>query len=625
MLRESRRFASVLFVIVSLLAFPTSALALQNTLASDDIKLRPYVDGIVYRHMDNVESEITSLLNHAIDFVLDDETFLRHMLDNPDEMTLLDQDPDIDLHQTTGNGYWCIDFGYGDNYPMNFSGFRRAFAYAFDKTRVTTEYPAGFFSVHDSVVPNTSSFCIENELDWSYYTDQSEIGNQILDDLGFAINSTTGWRDAPNGEPFLINIGPLEVSPMLPNRMDYPEILYTIMFEARDALNRLHIDAECEYLWAGIVDLEMVVHDIYFCDNNIDWLGDDQTFRSFSNATFEMYQDNLLHGTSYDEVFDTGAEIQRILHYNVPRLVVCTGLRIQPYRTEKFEGHVEDVIRGISGIWSLCNIQNKMGSTDSIIRIGFHHDVEVLNIYTADISDTKPFLESLWPTLFTVGPNMEFIPNLATSITSETHADNSAVPDGHTQITVDLLHNATWSDGVHLTAEDVVFTVTYEYESGLFGNPAVLEMENLVAAYAPTSTKAVFVYNTESYWHQFNRATRYIIPKHIFNDIDGVGYENWNAWNPVLNPEDPHVTCGPFVIKDETVVVEQDHLYSFEMIKNPKYYNTKPYENETETQTTPEIPFPWSDFTLGMLLSTTVCVIVILIIDRWKGKIRTDL
>ncbi len=54
--------------------------------------------------MDNVESEITSLLNHAIDFVLDDETFLRHMLDNPDEMTLLDQDPDIDLHQTTVTG-----------------------------------------------------------------------------------------------------------------------------------------------------------------------------------------------------------------------------------------------------------------------------------------------------------------------------------------------------------------------------------------------------------------------------------------------------------------------------------------------------------------------------------------
>ncbi|MGD9395776.1 MAG: ABC transporter substrate-binding protein [Candidatus Thorarchaeota archaeon] len=631
-MREKRRFVSVLFVIISLLAFTTSAVALQNTLASDYIKLRPYIDRIVYRYWPNAEYEIRALLDNEFDLVLDDETFLRYMLDNPDEMILLDQDPDIDLHKTTGNGYWCIDFDYGDNYPMNISGFRRAFAYAFDKTRVITEYPAGLFSVHDSVVPNTSSFCIETELDWNYYSDQSEIGNQILDDLGFAINSTTGWRDAPNGDPFRIDIGPLDTSTYIPNNMDYPPIFFSIAYAAKDALNELHVNAECEFMWFVPECCEMVIHDTYFCDNNIDWLGDDQTFTSFSNSTFELYLDDLLYGTSYDAVYDAGAEIQRILHYNVPRLVVCTGLRIQPYRTDRFEGHVDDVIRGISGIWSLCNIHNKTGSTAGGVRIGFQQDVDDLNIYTTDFSDARPFLENLWPTLFTVGPNLELIPNLATSITSETHADNAAVPDGHTRITVDLLQNATWSDGVPLTAEDVVFTVTYEYESGRYGNPAVFEMENLVAAYAPTSTKAVFEYNTESYWHQFNRATRYIIPKHIFNDIDGVGFENWNAWDPVFpsNLDEVDVTCGPFVIDDYSTTWEwRQILFKLDMKTNPDYYyaaRSLP-ENDTSTQspTTPGTPYQWNRFLFGFYASTLVWVSVMLIFIIWKERIPRNL
>ena len=506
---------------------------------------------------------------------------------------------------------------------MNISGFRRAFAYAFDKTKVTAEFADGLFSVHDSIVPITSEFCIEDELDWNYFTNRTDIGNQILDELGFEINSTTGWRDAPNGEPFTIEFSAKSYSPpsFWPS---YLLIVRSIANAAAEALNTLHIYTSYPGIYVGGFypqhRADMYIHDTYFSGNNIDWLGHDQPFISFTNATFETTLENLLSGTSYDAVFEAGAEIQRILHYNVPRLVVCSGLLIQPYRTDSFTKMIEDISRGISGIWSLCNMHSNSGSPGGTIRIGFLQNLRNLNIYTVDSPKARALLETILPTLYTLGPNLELIPNLATSMISETHADNSAIPEGHTRITVDILSNATWSDGEPLTAVDVAYTVTYEYMSGTYGNPAAQELRDLLTAYAPTSTRVIFEYDTESYWHQFDRATRFIIPKHIFNDLDGIGYEEWNTWNPVFDSDEPLMTCGPFVIDYDSVIIDKwNKLIELEMTRNPNYYYTARNlpENETETQspTTPGTQYPLNRFLIGFYASTMVWVMIILIIE----------
>ncbi|MHA2024665.1 MAG: ABC transporter substrate-binding protein [Candidatus Thorarchaeota archaeon] len=593
---------------------------MQNTTTSDELQLRPYIDRIVYRHTDDVDTEIILLLSNQIDTVL---SFY-----NPEDMLILDQDPDIDLFRTTGNGYWCIDFDCGNNYPVNISGFRRAFAYAFDKTSVISEFPTGQYSVHDSVVSSMSSFCIENELGWHYYTNRADIGNQILDDLGFTINSTTGWRSDPNGESFKIDIDAESYSTYFPPT--YLPIVHSIANAAKDAFNELHIDAQNyvgNFLLQPPTPVDLLVHDTYFDDNDIDWLGNDQSLISFSNASFNLYLDDLLFRTSYDAVFEAGAEIQRILHSNVPRLVVCSELLVQPYRTDKFTGLIEDVRRGVSGIWSLCNMRNTPGNTGGTVRIGFHDHIHSFNFYTDYAQRSKTFLDNIWPTLFTIGPNMELIPNLATYMRSETHADNSAVPEGHMRVTVDILHNATWSDGVPLTAEDVVFTLLYEIESEAFGNPAARNLQTLAACFSPTPNRVVFEYNTESYWHQFNRATSYLLPKHVFNDIDGIGYEGWDTWNPVFNPDVPLVTCGPFIIDEEFFMIDDDHqdLIALEMVRNPNYYyyvnRTNPVdETELQTSTTPGTLYPLSRFSLGFYSSITICVIIILFLDHRREK-----
>ncbi len=592
---------------------------------SGDIQNGPFIDKVVYKFVEEADLSY-ALLNYEADLLLGSIDI--------DELMVLDLDPNIELYQGFVNGYWCIDIDCRDWYdaPLNSSDFRRAFAYAFDKTRVISEIMGGFSRPHDSIVPYGSPFCIEEEFDWHYYTNQAEIGNQILDDLGYEIDPATGWRKSPSSDDFV-----------------YVNVCYyssqekttgAIAQAAADALNELHVRVDVSplndrfYFWPPpCTPIHMLVHDANYYTHNLDWIGNtywtefsdvDRFFwlpHHFTNSTFDLYLEDLLSETSYSAVYDAAAEIQKLIHYNVPRLVICPKILLQPYRTDKFTGLIEDVNRGVSGLWSLCNMHSKTGSSGGSVRIGSSYMTESFNIYTADSYFSRPFLENLWPTLYSIGPNMELILNLATSITTETHADNPRVSEGHTRITMDIIHNATWSDGWPLTAEDVVFTIIYELESESFGNPAAQELRGLVYAAVQTPTRVVFEYDTESYWHSFNHAGRYIIPKHIFYGTDGIGIDGWETWNPVFNESQPHVTCGPFIMDSATSLV-------CEMTKNPIYYyeaGTLP-ENETTPSTSPSLTggefSPLQLITIGATISSSAVIVSgsIMIIRKQRNK-----
>ena len=159
-------------------------------------------------------------------------------------------------------------------------------------------------------------------------------------------------------------------------------------------------------------------------------------------------------------------------------------------------------------------------------------------------------LSELWPSLYKYSPDATPWPDLAQSMLTETHASNPSVPEGHTRFTIDILENATWSDGVPLTAQDIAFTFMYLMESALYGNPAASQLGDLFSAYAPTTYRVVFEFETESYWNFGKFAFQHIIPEHIFNNVTGIGYAGWEDWNPVFDPTDPNVNCGPFILTD---------------------------------------------------------------------------
>ena len=514
-----------------------------------NLNVGPFVDRVVYKVITNQDQRILALQAGEIDM---DLNFF-----DPVYLSVLDADPDIDIFEAVRNGYGQITINC-DKYPLSISGLRRAFAFAFDKKRVTSDIFEGHNIEHDSLVPAPNSWCIEDELDWHYYTNQSDIGNQILDNLNFSIDPGTGYRLAPDGTPFDIVI-------------EYGSGAFSAGQIAQigvDALRSLHIDSRAVAASFNDYIARMNYHEEYdmvfyaqdFASNNVDWLAYDywsefaddiyQNPSNFRNATYDSWRDQLLYGATYEEAYEAATEMQKILHHNVPRLVVFENTFMQGYRNDRFTGHVPDMGQYITGRWTMRKIHKLDGTRGGTVAVGISQEPLTFNIFTTSTQSAISILEETCPSLFTYGPDLTPHPYLAEQMIVETHEDNAAVPDGHTRFTVDIIQNATWTDGTPITAEDVAFTFTYAIESGEYENPILGHLTDLQAAYTPTPYRVVLEFNTESYWHLSNFAFDFVIPKHIFSDVDGIGYEGWEYWNPVFHPADPNVNCGPFVLTD---------------------------------------------------------------------------
>lgn len=531
---------------------------------AQDLETGPFIDKLVYRILPTAEQRFLAMEAGEIEM---DTGF------SYDYLNALGWDPDVNVYETTRNGYMYIDINCRE-FPLNMSEFRRAFAYAFDKTQVRAEAPYIEQQVHDSVLPLRNPWCIEDNLEPHYYYDNSSLGNQILDSLGFVINASTGYRTKPDGQPFKIYVEYLETMPEVGNQTAVLAV---------ETLNDLHIDAGARVytVWNDYHELytpEMLVSQIDFDDFSVEWLVEefhsanvDNTMSGFSNSTFDSFCQQMLQGTSYDEVFEALSEMQTILHHNVPRLVVFQNLFYQGYRNDIFTGQVEDVWRGMTGPWTMCNVRRIDGTPGGTLMVGIGTAPANLNFFLTEYftyqEAKRNVLENLHLSLYTHGPDFEPRPRIASSIFIETHENNSMIPEGHTRFTIDIVDNLEWSDEVPLTADDIVFTFMYEWESRIYGNPEGIEIADLVAAYSPTPTRAVLEFSSESYWYFDKIAYDYILPEHAFTRSP----ETWDEWNPFFNTSEPIVNCGPFTVTDfeQDEFIELTNMFHNQIIVDP--------------------------------------------------------
>jgi ABC-type transport system substrate-binding protein len=577
-------------------ALPVNALDVQG-----DLNVGPYVDKVVFKIIQNKDQMLLLLVSGEIDIV---QEFI-----HPVWYQALDEEPSINIYRALRNGYGLITINCA-KYPLNISGFRKAFAHAFDKTRVRIEVLDGYSQDHDSLVPYVNDYSIEDYLPYHYYSAEPEIGNKILDDLGFGIDPITGFRNAPNGSTFNVIIQYDSLS---------EEIAGPTARIGVDALRSLHIDADARAGAANTIlstiyfhqDYDMIFYGLNFLTKDVVWLTDlwsiytDYPFRNpcnFANTTYDSWCQRLTSSLNYTEAYEAAANMQMILHENVPGLVVYENIYNQAYRNDVFTGHVPDKGRYIVGQWTLRNIHRTDGTMGGIVTVARVLDLISFNIFRWP-GDTIQQL--LWPTLFSIGPDLNFVPNLAESIQMETHADNPSVFEGNTRFIVEIVQNATWSDGTQITANDVAFTFTYLYESAKYGNPRSAVLGDLVAAYAPSTYRAIIEFNSESMWHLSSFVNEFIMPKHIFNDVDGIGYDGWSTWNPVFNPEHPFVTAGPFLLTD----LEQGEFY--ELTVNPDFwYLPSNFCPDTYSDPTTDTQF---DTTLAIAAGVVGAAVTILI------------
>ena len=614
----SKKIAAALVLVALMLPVTGAPLVAAQGDNNASLRIGPYIDHVVYKVIEYSYQRILALQNDEFDM---DLTYIDYL-----PPSALQFGPEITVHNISRNGYGQLTINC-DRYPLNISGLRRAFAFAYDKTRVKSEAFHGNSIEPDSLVPVVSDWCIEEDFDWHYYTDQSDIGNQILDSLNFSIDPETGYRLAPDGTPFSIGIETVGV--------DY--ISGDVCQIGVDALHSLHINATRRYdNFENMInrvftlgDFDIFFYGFFFNDFDVRWLayefgsefgkGLRQNPGKFSNATFDSWCDQLLNGKTYEEVFEAAAEMQKILQYNVPRLVVFTEVCLQGYKTDVFTGWVPDTIGNIAGPWTMRNIRRIDGQYGGTVIVAIDQPPDTFNIFISDSKYTKAILEEMYSSLYDYGPDRNPVKDLADSFSIETHDSNPSVPADHIRYIVNIIQNATWNDGTPLTAEDVAFTFNYMLE---VNQTLFFPNTEMFGVWSPTPFQVVFEYSKESYWNFQEFAYTWIIPKHVFNDETGIGSEGWSSWNPVFNSTDPLVTSGPFLFANFEEGV------SYELNYNPNFYyapdrtlSTTTEPSTSNTTHTTEGGFPlWMIYISGGVATGVILLIVLGLIMRRKAS-----
>lgn len=520
----------------------------------------PFVDRLVFKVIESDDQQVLALLNDEVDLIGD-------MID-PIYLPNLQSAEDIEVANVMRNGYGYLTIKT-DKYPFNITDFRRAFAFALDKVRMCNESWAGLAVPQDSPIPRINPFSIEGQLPYTYYEANVELGNQMLDAAGFADVDSDGWREAPDESNFDIFVVAISASAI---GMD------TVEFAA-DALQALHIDAT-----SGSSDFYGTSYDLWFhrdydiaflgasfTDFDIDWLAYDfwsenadkpfWNFPCWRNATYDSWRDQLLHATSYDEVYEAALKMQEIWIHACPEVICYENALLSAYRTDKFEGYVNSKIDGVPGWWTNYNVHLKDsegGPRGGQFRWSNTLDLDTFNFMVTSSPYTMNILNNLYDSLIIQDPDGNDIPWLAENYTIEVHDDSPHVTEGHTRITFSLLRDAMWSDGVALTAEDVAFTLNYYREAP--GNPYGADLSDMTAAVVARPYTVIVEFETESFWHLHAVGYKPIIPRHVFQEM---GPDGWDTWNPSY---DSLVTSGPFTVS-EYVAGEFTELTA-----NPHYF-----------------------------------------------------
>ncbi len=609
---RKKRLLGITFVAAFLFMALSPALGVAQITAPKGLNVGPSVDKVVFRVVVGNDQLVLALQGGVVD--LHDGFF------NPDTYAVLDADPNLNIvDDVLRNGYGHIKINTAKA-PMNWTAFRRAFAFAYDKARVQTDIFLGLSQLHDSLVVATNDlFCIEDQLEWHYYNPEVAMGNQLLDDAGFDIDPISGFRNDPNGNPIHIEVAYSPSSPAIAGGSAQVGV---------DALRAMHIDADTNQEDFNTYisnldqhgDYDMIFFATTFYGKDLDWMvyefGSEwadvpyQNPTNFRNETVDIALQAILDSVTYEDAYDACAEVQRLLHYEVPTLIIYENMYLQAYRNDQFTGIVPDAGRYVHGKWTLNKIHKLDGTYGGTVSVALGQEPDSFNIFTTNSGYSAEVLNTIWSSLYDFGPDLNPYPVLAESYLEETHADNTDVPIGHHRFTIDIIQNATWSDGTHLTAEDVAFTFTYLFESGALGNPGGVDLGNLVAAYAPSTYRVVVEYGVESYWNFGTWAYKTIIPKHIFEPGAGIGYEGWNTWNPEFNPADPNVNLGPYVFTD----MEAGEFY--EVTHNPLWAYYPQDRIEPTGPTTPTTPTDGGggiDYTLAIVAGAVGAAVVILV------------
>src|SRR5512137_582461 len=216
----------------------------------------------------------------------------------------------------------------------------------------------------------------------------------------------------------------------------------------------------------------------------------------------------------------------------------------------------------------------------SELSLGFMEQMATMNPYLGLKNDSMLLYGLVYDSLMTVGNDLETVPDLALSwwpVPDDIgDPDMIGMPYGSVW-QYNLTHNATWSDGVPFTADDVVYNVWLN---------ADVTHYNSLWSYQPYSFFMNAAWKVDDYtvrisfWNRAtglpmpsaygNNLTFPILPKHMLENyaFAYIGF-GWNGtYTDLESPGMPIVGTGPF-IASPTLIADWNAGDHITLLKNP--------------------------------------------------------
>jgi ABC-type transport system substrate-binding protein len=535
----------------------------------DRFKVGPYVDNLVFNVISSDDALVRALQNDDIDIIGDNLDLEQYLA--------LESSEDIETVSTLRNGYGYVLINTA-KYPLNITALRRAIAFALDKERISQEAFMNLSEPLDSCVPKVNPFSVEDQLIDSYYTSDIATAQQLLIDAGFNDTDSDGDIEAPDGSEILLELFlpdshtstiPGGVGLIFEDALQDLHINYTRQTDdwIADIYNRLYFHQDYDMAFmetsSSNFDVDWIVD--YFRSENADVPYNNPT--NFRNATFDLVGEQLLYSTEQSQVFEAAGEMQRIIAYECPIIVCYEDFDIIAYRSDRFEGHVNDINAGDMSWWTSYKVrmqESAGGPFNGTFRWGTRLNVAPFNPLRFSNRYSRGVSSLLYDSLIRQGPDGNDVLWLAESYLVETHDDNSDVPEGNTRFTFDIIQNASRTDGSPLTAEDIGFAFDYyrNLPANPHGSPIAFGLENMTLVNATTPQELRVEFDIESYWLLHNFCYKLILPKAVLEEL---GPDGWREWDP-----DPRqewmLTSGPFNI---TEYVPHEYVV---LSRNPEYF-----------------------------------------------------
>jgi len=498
-------------------------------------------------------------------------------------LSSLQSDPDISVQPKLRNAYGMITINC-ERWPLNNTALRVAIALALDKADLcATLFGTGAIPV-DAALPPVNPFSAEESFSRSYYTADLVAAGALLDSAGFVDSDSDGYRDAPNGTSFSIELLSMSwgITPTimvhLESQLHLLNINATITDAGMEYMSRIVLsgDYDVGYLGVSFPSLDpTILCSLMYGENT----GNGINYGHFSNSSYDALGLSFMTTTSLHDAKQYALALQEILFEQCPIIPVYCIYEYYACRTDEFEGFLMDPVHGLASWWSMINSHLKSQiSQGGSLYVGIQ----------GGISSFSPMLEPgtlvnslIWDTLTRSDYDFNELPMLATSWSFRTNDTDLLLSPGQMVVSFEIRPLTWWSDGSRVTTDDVAASLNmiadsiFDYMCGL---------DDMVQATAMSLTTVEVLFSTTSYFHLWDAGHAPVMPKTTLDLLSPTAFQ---SWNPSPNVSGQLVTSGPYRVSSYG-----SGSYVL-LVRNPDFY-MKPNVS-TETTTTSSITTTTSD------------------------------